>query len=293
MSRPAQPAQKQGQEPLRSLLLFDNPDKKATRPSGDDPALPKWPFRLLLAGPPGVGKRNMILNVIFRLDPPPTSFHIVHYDTDTPEYKILEDLGVPIYYYSPADMPTAENLANPDPTPLGDTSDEVAPVAVSLPVPVAPNDKTTTDDRADDPLLIPADDTVEASPFVIIDEITAEELGKEGSARLERLMNFGSTHRNASIAISIQSLTSVPPKARRAINQYCLWKQPDTNASVMAATRAGVPPALLQELFQLCHDKHDCIWVDCDVNPDSPWRFRLNFLTPITAGSAVSTEDYA
>lgn len=284
----SRPTQKRGQEPLRSLLLFDNPDKKATRPSGDDPALPKWPFRLLLAGPPGVGKRNMLLNVIFRLDPPPTSFHIVHYDSETPEYKILEDLGVPIYYYSPTDMLTAENLANPDPTPMGDTSDEVALVAATL-------GKDTSDPAGEDePSTIPVEDThADQSPFVIIDEITAEELGKEGSARLERLMNFGSTHRNASIAISIQELTSVPPKSRRAINQFCLWKQPDTNASVMAATRAGVPPALLQELFQLCHDKHDCIWVDCDVNPDSPWRFRLNFLTPICAGSAVDTTEYA
>lgn len=254
----------------KALLIFENPDKKGTRPSGDDPAMPRWPFRLLLAGPPGVGKRNMLLNLLFRLNPPPSAVHIVHYDPDTPEYQVVEELGVPMYYYSAEDFPTAENLENPDPVPVGDTAN---------------------DDLED---AEPLDDGEAGKcPLVIIDEITEEQLGKDGKARLERLMNYGSTHKNTSVCYSIQAVTNVPPKARRAFNQFCLWPQPDEGATNMAATRAGVPPAMLKELFGLCTDRHDSIWVDCDQPPDSPLRFRLNFLTPITAEEAVNAADYA
>ena len=250
-----------------AILIFENPDKKAKRPSGPGSEMPIWPFRLLLAGPPGVGKRNMLLNVIFHLDPTPTAFHIVHCDPLTPEYSILEDLGAPIYYYDPSDFPTTENIEDPDPIAIGEHSGT---------------------DAGDEPIP----HTRHQAPFVIIDEVTTEMLDAEGKSRLERLMNFGSTHRNCSVAYSIQAVTNVPAKARRGFNQFCLWPQPDEAATVMAATRCGVPPAVLKELFQLCADRHDCIWVDCDQPPDSPWRFRLNFVGPITANSAVVSSDY-
>jgi DNA polymerase III delta prime subunit len=233
--------------------------------------MPAWPFRLLLAGPPGVGKRNMLLNLIFRLEPPPTAIHIVHCDPETPEYEELETLGVPMYYWAADDFPSVDEISAPEPAPVGEQ------------VAAEPDEDLVGD---------VATGAEGDAPLVILDEITTEMLNLEGRSRLERLMNFGSTHRNASVCYSIQAVTNVPPKARRAFNQFCLWKQPDEQASTMAATRAGVPPAMLQELFGLCQDRHDSIWIDCDQHPDSPWRFRLNFLTPITATSAVNFSDY-
>lgn len=249
-----------------SLLIFENPDKRGARPSGPGEAMPMWPFRLLLSGPPGSGKRNMLLNLVFRLDPPPSAIHIVHYDPETIEYEILESLGVPMFYYDPADFPVADNLSGPDPPPLGDGGEAPPPKGGANPL--------------------------GACPLVIVDELTSDVLPTESKARFERLMNFGSTHRNTSVIASIQSVVNLPPKARRGFNQFCLWKQPDESASTLAATRAGIPPAMLRELFELCTDSHDSIWIDTDQRPDSIWRFRLNMLTPIRAESAVSFSDY-
>jgi len=285
MQMPEPPENDKGEDatpepPQRSLLLFDNPDKVATRPSGDDEAMPLWPFRLLLAGPPGVGKRNMLLNLAFRLNPRPSSIHVVHVDPETPEYEVLEELGVPMYYWDAGDFPTVDDISNPPPAPIG-AAGEADETAIG---------DTDAAGDPDGPPEVPRGKR--ASPLVIIDEITSELLSSKGRSRLERLLNFGSTHRNASVCYSIQAVTNVPPKARRAFNQFCLWNQPDTSATAMAATRAGVPPAMLQQLFELCHDRHDSIWIDCDKHPDSPLRFRLNFLTPITATDAINFADY-
>lgn len=277
---PSKPA-RADREP--SLLLFDNPDKVAARPSGEDGAMPLWPFRLLLAGPPGVGKRNMLLNLAFRLNPRPSSIHIVHVDPETPEYEVLEELGVPMYYWDAEDFPTVDDIANPPEASIGAAGETENPIgeeeAVDAPLGAPPEAEGRSSRKR-------------TSPLVVIDEITSELLSARGRSRLERLMNFGSTHRNVSVCYSIQAVTNVPPKARRAFNQFCLWNQPDTAASAMAATRAGIPPAMLQQLFELCYDRHDSIWIDCDRHPDSEFRFRLNFLTPITATDAVHFAEY-
>jgi hypothetical protein len=258
--------------PPRALLVFQNPDKLGARASGPDDAMPGWPFRILFSGPPGCGKRNLLLNVVFRLRPLPSSIHVVHYDADTREYEELETLGRPIYYYTPADFPTIDNITNPDPPPIGDTADS----------------------PEEDPLQVP-EDNLGSDPLVIIDEVTDDVLpNAEMKQRFERLMNYGSSHRNCSVMCSIQSLVNIPAKCRRGFNHFCLWKQPDETASALAANRAGVPVAMLRELFEgLCTDPHDSIWVDTTKHPDSPWRLRLNFLWPIRATSTVKTSEYA
>lgn len=259
-------------EPMRPLLVFDNPDKLGTRPSGDDPALPTWPFRLLASGPPGVGKRNLLLNIAFRLRPPPSAIHVVHYDPETSEYEVLEDLGVPMFYYAPEDFPTADNLSNPEPPPLGDTED-----------PPAALDAETADggEEAEPPNL-------GSDPLIIIDEVTDAGLSPGSANRFERLLNYVSSHKNTTVLCSIQSVVNLPAKARRGFNQFVLWPQPDTAATTMAATRAGVPPAELQELFGLCRGRHESIWVDTTQPPGSPWRFRLNMVCPITCDGAAA-----
>lgn len=249
------------------LLVFDNPEKRGHRRAGPHKAAPDWPFRLLLSGPPGRGKRNMLLNLIFQLlEPPPSAIHIVHYDPETIEYNVLEDLGVPIWFYSVDDLPSAENLSKPGDPHIGEhaegPADEGEPVG---------------GDWGD-------------SPLVIIDEVTAETLSPESKHRLERLLNYCSTHHNASVAYSIQSAMAVPPPSRRAFDHYCLWKQHDSAVDAMISTRAGVPPGLLHELFEdLCQKPHDSIWIDSTRNADDPYRFRLNMLSPITFHETVES----
>ena len=94
-----------------SLLVFANPDKVgAGAKSGAAPYMPFWPFRFLLCGPPHSGKRNAALNVIVRLDPPPSHIHIIHADTDTKEYEVLQTIS-PTTMYSPDDPPNFSELS--------------------------------------------------------------------------------------------------------------------------------------------------------------------------------------
>lgn len=271
-----------------ALLVYDNPDKKATRPSGTGPWMPTWPFRLLLSGPPGSGKRNMLMNVVFRMYPPPSAIHCVHYDPDTTEYAELEQLGSPIYYYTADDFPTADNLSAPDPPQGWDYEAEARGKHGE-----EWEEKTDEEREA---LMAEArrkcSERLGTEPLVIIDELTKDILPPESTSRFERLMNFGSTHRNATVICSIQDVIGIPPKVRRAFNEFCLWRSPDSTATTVAATKVGVPPKMLQELFELCTDRHDCIWIDSTQPPDSEWRFRLNFLTPIRAVETVCYDDY-
>jgi DNA polymerase III delta prime subunit len=252
------------------LLVFDNPDKKGHRRAGPHDAAPNWPFRLLLSGPPGSGKRNMLLNLIFQLlDPPPSAIHIVHYAPDTTEYDVLEDLGIPIMFYDVQDFPCAENLSKPEEPRIGEHDPLVDP----------DNEPVAASEARSD---------WGASPLVIIDEVTADTLSPENKHRLERLLNYCSTHHNTSVAYSIQSAMSVPPPSRRAFDHYCLWKQHDSAVDAMIASRAGVPPSLLHELFDsLCKIPHDCIWIDSTRPADDPYRFRLNMLSPISFHESI------
>src|SRR5579864_7685106 len=203
-SPPPAPAAEDGAYP-RNLIVFDNPDKQGDRPSGPGPWMPRWPFRLLLSGPPGSGKRNMLLNVVFRLSPPPSAVHIVHYDPETVEYDVLGDLGCPLYYYDPADFPTSENIATPEPPPIGETPDAGG-----------------SDDEAEPEPPDGAPNALGAAPLVIVDEVTADQLPADAKLRFERLLNFVSTHKNTTVMCSIQSVVNLPPKVRRGFNEFCL-----------------------------------------------------------------------
>jgi len=259
----------------------------------------------------------MLLNLVFRLSPPPSAVHVCHYDPSTKEYEELETMGVPVYMYSPDDIVTVSNLVNPDEPPIGDSASDPLELEPPPEAPrgIAQRSRLPAGDNilwsAGGPLLpfgagIPAQpaeeappppenpaSTLGACPLVIIDELTSDVLPMTQQMRLERLLNYGSTHKNTSVIASIQNITSIPPKARRGFNQFCLWRSPDENATALAATRAGVPTGMLKELFGLCTDPHDSIWVDTDQPHDSQWRYRLNFLTPIRAVEAVSFSDYS
>lgn len=249
------------------LIIFRNPDKMGGGNSGIAVWLPKWPFRMLLSGPPGCGKRNMLLNVIMRLRPAPTKILICHLDPSTTEYDVLKDL-CPIEYFTPSNPPNFSNImkASKDSDEgegEGENGDEG-------------EGEGENGDEGEDEERDPDERTV-----VIIDETPTKSLDKKSRESLERLCNYGSTHKNTSIMMCFQNITDISPQIRRAFNQYVLWRQPDTGATALAAHRVGAPPDELSELMSLCTEPHDSIWVDCDQHPDSEWRYRLNATNPI------------
>jgi hypothetical protein len=225
---------------------------------------------------PGSGKRNVILNLIHRMIPKPNVIHLVHCDPQTIEYDCLSDDGIPLIVYDPSDFPTINNIDQPD-MPKDDDENDIDKNHVLC-------GATPDDDRKSkaDPLT---------NPLVIIDEVTSDQLGKQGAHRFERLVNHVATHRNTTVICSIQSLLNIPPKSRRAFNHIALWKQADKAVDQMAATRAGIPYDMLRDFFGLCRSPYDFIWIDLDCPHDSVWKYRLDMISPIIIDATDQNED--
>lgn len=230
-----------------AYFIYKNPEKKPLIRMGNERYMPNATSRILLSGLPGVGKRNLILNIIDRIDPPPSCVHLVHIDPLTTEYDQIAD-KMPVLIYTPEDFPTIANIEKP-----------------------------FEDDESDEELS----EKKTSGPLVIVDEITTDQLGKQGAARFERLVNYGCTHRNTTLFCSIQSLLNLPPKVRRAFNCFALWKQNDEQLNKIVSNRCGIEMDFLQSLFGLCQSKYDFIFIDTDEDRESEWRYRLNWMYPI------------
>jgi hypothetical protein len=237
------------------LIIFPNPEKGAKFRLGLEDYMPMSSSRILLSGLPGSGKRNVILNIIHRMKPKPNVVHLVHCDDQTIEYDCIADSGIPLIVYNPSDFPTVKNIEEPD-ADFGE-----------------PDDESEEDARLEMKAL--------QNPLVIVDEVTTDQLGKVGAHRFERLVNHVATHRNTTVICSIQSLINIPAKSRRAFNHIALWKQADKAVDQMAAVRSGIPYDTLRDFFGLCRSPYDFIWIDLDSDHDSPWRYRLDFISPI------------
>lgn len=243
---------KQRKKESDAYFIYKNPEKKALVRMGEERYMPNATSRILLSGLPGVGKRNLILNIIDRMDPPPSCVHLVHIDPLTTEYDHVA-ARVPVLMYSPEDFPTISNIENPF-----ESSD---------------NENDAGEDSEEKKETL--------GPLVIVDEITTDQLGKEGAARFERLVNYGCTHRDTTLICSIQSLLNLPPKVRRAFNCFALWKQNDEQLNKIVSNRCGIHMDFLESLFQLCQSKYDFIFIDTDEERESEWRYRLNWMYPI------------
>ena len=220
-----------------SLLVFENPDKVgAGERSGKEPFMPTWPFRMLLTGPPHSGKRNALLNIAVRLDPPPTKIFVVHLDPSTKEYEILSDIA-PTEMFTPDEPPNFSELEE--------------------------------------------DDGGNGRPLVIIDEVASKLMPTQARKELTQLLTYGSTHKNTSVMLCFQNLTSIDPAQRRCFNMFAIWPNVDDAVINLAAHRVGVPPEEMSDLMSLCKTQQDFIVVDTSRAPSDPYRFRLNLIYPV------------
>ena len=237
------------------MMIYPNPEKKGAVRLGLDEFMPMVTSRILFSGPPGVGKRNAMLNLVARIVPPPSRVHLVHHDPTTEEYDILGEWGIPVTMYSPDDFPTLKNIEELD-----------------------------SDDDEDSYKAL-------RNPLVIVDEVTADILGKKGCSRFERMVNHACTHRNTTLLCSIQSAASIPAIVRRGFNHFVLWKQPDEMLNKILARRTSVSPETMSDLFMLIKDPHEFIWIDLDSPIDSDWRYRLGMMNPIKVVPRVPGDD--
>lgn len=239
-----------------SFIVFKHPYKVKRVRLGPARYMPLSSTRLLLSGPPNSGKRNLILNILFKMLPPPSCVHVCHFDSSNSEYDALYENGIPLIMYDHNDLPQTANIEEPDEIEEG-----------------APEDEKE--------YLCDSNKRLSANPVIILDEITNDILDDENRKRFERIVNYIATHKNTFVICSIQSLLNIPPRCRRGFNNYALWKQSDQALNKMVATRAGVESNVLSDLFSLCQTQYDFIYIDLEVTSDDPYRYRLNWTAPI------------
>lgn len=252
--------QTQQELPGDTLVIFDNPEKRARKRLGPEDYMPYATSRILLSAMPGSGKRNLIFNILHRISPPPRVIHLVHHDPECTEYDHVSEMGIPLLIYTPDNFPTLANIDDP----FGDDLE-------------AESERENSSDEE-------KNEKNEKNPphsVIIIDEVTNGGLNKISAHRFERLVNHACTHRNATLICSAQSLMEIPAKVRRGFNNFALWKQADEQLNKMVARRCSIKPQTLEDMFELCRDKYDFIYIDLDAPHDSEMRYRLNFISPI------------
>lgn len=273
-----------------AVIIFKNPDKKTKVKIGPGDYMPYNGSRILMSGPPNSGKRNLILNIIWRMKPKPSAIHLCHCDPYTEEYDVITEMGIPLFSYGAEDFPTRDNILNPidlpDRSPDNPGSQDIPLEDTELEndtnneeIPLVTGDTDEIDEEIDE--IMQRNKQLALNPLCIIDEITHDTLSPVGRARFERLINQVATHCNCTTICSIQSLLNISPKVRRGFNHYVLWKQYDKMLNQLVAQRSSIEPDILDDLFKLCSDKFDFIWIDLDAPMDSQWRYRLNYLYPI------------
>lgn len=249
-------------------IIYENPEKEPPYRLGKGEYMPFNTTRLLMSALPGSGKRSLALNLIFEMDPKPKKIMIVHHDTDTIEYDILGNIGCPIEFYDVSNFPTKENL-------IIDDSEE------------SDSEKSDSEKSHDMEQL---HDSTANGYVLIIDEITADSLDKTNRARFERAINWMATHMNVFIICSIQSLMSIPVKARRGFSMFAIWKQNDDMLNTLTAQKAGVSVDMLKSMFSLLHTRYEFITVDTMRSADDPFRFAFCLKSPIIISEVPPAE---
>lgn len=82
-------AKKPTKKKTAKYLVFDNPDKKDS--SAVTAGELAWPWRHCMVGPPGSGKRVLLLNVLKNMERRPDRIVCIHLDPNTHEYDKIAD----------------------------------------------------------------------------------------------------------------------------------------------------------------------------------------------------------
>ena len=99
-------------------------------------------------------------------------------------------------------------------------------------------------------------------------------MNKEQKRNLDRLFGYVSTHKNISVMLCSQDAFNIPPIVRRCSNLFVLWKSPDVLSMALLASKTGLTSDELRELFGMCVETKDSIWID--ITDKTPFPLRLN-----------------
>lgn len=110
--------------------------------------------------------------------------------------------------------------------------------------------------------------------LVILDDLEFKGMSKDQKRNLDRLFGYVSTHKNISIILCSQDFHGAPTIVRRCANMFILWKTPDLHSMATVASKTGLRAEDFHELFTLCKNSKDSIWIDLTEN--TPYPLRLN-----------------
>ena len=97
--------------------------------------------------------------------------------------------------------------------------------------------------------------------LLIIDEVSCIGKPLAWKKKLDRIMNFTSTHKNVTVLYLVQNAFDAPVGVRRACSGFCLFKSPDTTMIKTLGRRLGIKD--MHEIFEeLNFGKHDSLWID-------------------------------
>jgi hypothetical protein len=115
---------------------------------------------------------------------------------------------------------------------------------------------------------------------VIIDDVEFSALNKEQVARLNKLVRYGSSHKNLTIYISHQSFFDLPSLIRKLCNVFVLWKPRSLMELKIIANRVGYTANQIEHIFENhCAEYRDALCIDLSYN--SPAELRKNLWTVI------------
>ena len=231
--------------------IYTNPDKlDHTKPPDGNPCHPGHPCRVIVVGPPGVGKRCILYNY---LENTPFEFDAiteVHASAKSGEHEMFEDAAD----YQLWQWDTTTSGAGETPHTL---------------IGVPPIDRFQ---RLND-------DGSRMQNLLVLDEPPCD-----WPAPLRRdvgtLMNFNSTHNNTSVFMMTQYFSELPKAIRRSATHFVFFESKNKNDVNFWGRSTGVPD-LFKLMQMLCRDKYDSITVD--KTGDGP-RLRRNMYEVIEHG---------
>lgn len=235
------PAKKKVQRLPRQVVAFRSGDKVGAEEQWDvdrcrDLGAFPAPARILLLGPPGVGKSTMTKNLLIHGRPRYDEFYVIH-----------EDGGETLDY------------ADCDPTAI---MNEVPSLDFWSSLP----ERHETGPRKGRRI----------KRMVVVDDLETGGASKERIKRLGILVRYASSHKFLTVVVAHQSAFDLPPLIRKMSNVVCLWKPRGKNEISLIENRFGVDHGLLSHLFKtVATGPRDSICVDWTASSPARYRLNL------------------